>query len=917
MLEAGQTLSHYRILDKLGAGGMGVVYRAEDTKLGRQVAIKLLPDAFARDPERLARFEREARLLASLNHPNIAAIHGLEEAEGKCFLVLELVEGQTLEHQIAVGADPRVRPPGGVHRGAPLQIDTTLDIGRQIAAGLEAAHEKGIIHRDLKPANVKITPEGKVKILDFGLAKVFHEEPAAADLSQSPTVTEQMSRPGVILGTAAYMSPEQARGKPLDKRTDIWAFGCVLYECLTGKRAFQGDTITEALAAILKSEPDWTVLPTETPLSVRAVLRQCLQKDPNLRLHDIADARIELQDSTLRASEIQPAVAPAPIRWRLLPWIVALVMLLIAVASILRSWRPPEKAQLPTRRFVISLPEPLNRTVTYQNFAFSLDGMHLAYVGGYPNTLIYHRRLNELEFKPIAGTEGGNNPFFSPDGKWVGFFADGRLKKVPVAGGPVVMLTDNVGSWPAGGIWETDDSILFQLAWSSGIARTNASASGAASETLFAPDRKQNERGLLWPQRLPANDLVLFTAYSGNIASSNDSRIAIARLGDRSKRTILTGGTYGRYLSTGHLIYGYDGKLMAAPLDLEKLKLDGSAVPVLEGILMNPYSGATHFGVSNTGDLVYVPGSMIKGRDSLVLVDRNGKQQLIDLPRGENESHSIQDPNVSPDGSRIAIHMLKTNDDIHVYDFSSGTLTRFTFEDGDERSPVWAPDGTKMAYMSEPGPICQMFLKSVSGNISPEPIFGGEYPRYPFSFSPDGKTLAFVENHPKTGWDIWTGPIKGEGQPKPFLQTGHSESCPAFSPDGKWMAYQSDKSGRMQVYVTSFPDGRAEKQISLDGGAEPRWGPSGKELFYLNGNRFMFVETSLQPTFSAAKPLILFTIDPSVYRVEGMPNTSYAIIPDGKRFVFIKQTPVSPVTQVILVENWFEELKRLVPTGKK
>jgi dipeptidyl aminopeptidase/acylaminoacyl peptidase len=397
----------------------------------------------------------------------------------------------------------------------------------------------------------------------------------------------------------------------------------------------------------------------------------------------------------------------------------------------------------------------------------------------------------------------------------------------------------------------------------------------------------------------------------------NDARITIGHLGGRSKRTSLTGGTYGRYLPTGHLIYGYDGKLMAAPLDLAELKMEGSAVPVLEGILMNPYSGTASFAISNTGDLVYIPGNMMKGRDSLVLIDRNGKQQLIDLPRGENESHYINNPNVSPDGSRVAVHLAKANDDIHVYDFSSGTLTRATYEGGDERSPVWTPDGTQLAYTSEPGPIYQMFLKSVNGSSQAEPIFASEYARYPSSFSPDRKTLAFVENHPKTGWDIWTGSIKGEGKPKPFLQTGHFESYPAFSPDGQWMAYQSDKSGRMQVYVTGYPDGRDEKQISLDGGAEPRWGPSGKELFFLADNRFMSVETSLKPTFHAAKPLILFTIDQSIISAFIRPQTNYAVMPDGERFVFIKEFQMNPVTQVILVQNWFEELKRLVPTGKK
>jgi serine/threonine-protein kinase len=898
----GTSLSHYRILDKLGAGGMGEVYRAEDTNLSRQVAIKVLPDEFAHDAERLARFEREAKLLASLNHPNIAAIHGLEEHEGKRFLVLELIEGKTLAERL--------------HKG-PLCIEEALEVCCQIAEGLEAAHEKGIIHRDLKPANVKVTPEGKVKILDFGLAKAFQEEPSAPDVSKSPTLTSQMTHAGVILGTAAYMSPEQAKGKAVDRRSDIWGFGCVLYECLTGRRAFQGDTITETVAAILKSEPDWSLLPIGTPLAVRAVLRQCLQKDAKTRLHDVVDAKIEMQDATLQVSDVQPIGASVPIRWRLLPWIVALLALLIAVALAIKSWRVPEKAPSPVRRFVISLPEPISDQWR-PNLALSPDGTQLAYAAGFgfPNAHLYHRSFNELEFKLIPGTEGGHSPFFSPDGKWIGFFTEGRLKRVPVAGGPVVNLAEIGDAWAAGGIWDTDQSILFQLGWSGGIARIDGLATGTTPQTLFTPDRKQKERGLLWPQHLPRSDLVLFTALPGNIASMNDARVVIGHLGDQSRRTPLVGGTYGRYLPTGHLIYGYGGKLMAAPLDLAKLKIPESAVPVLEGILMNTSTGSPQFTVSNMGDLLYIPGTMIIERDGLVLIDRNGTQEVIDPPGDKNEDRVMSSPNVSPDGSRIAVHMATANDDIHVYDFSRGSLARVTFEDGSEITPVWTPDGTKLAYTSEPGPVSQMFLKSINGSTPPEPIFGGKYPRYPFSFSPDGKRLAFVEIHPKTGWDIWVGTISGKEESKPFLQTEHSESSPAFSPDGQWMAYQSDKSGQMQVYVTSYPDGREETQLSLDGGTEPRWGPSGRELFYLNDNRFMAVMVSFKPIFRAARPKVLFTIGQNFWRRDVLSLTSYAVMPDGQRFVFIKQTKMNPANQCILIQNWFEELKRLCPTGK-
>ncbi|MBZ5499970.1 MAG: protein kinase [Acidobacteriia bacterium] len=903
MPEIGHTISHYRIIEKLGQGGMGEVFLAHDTDLDRKVALKFLPDIFSGDPERLARFEREAKLLASLNHPNIATIYGLELADGKRFLAMELVEGETLAERIGKG---------------PLPVEETIAVCRQIAEGLEAAHERGVIHRDLKPANVKITPEGKAKILDFGLAKAFQGEPSAADASKSPTLTDQMTRPGVILGTAAYMAPEQAKGKAVDKRADIWAFGCVLYECLTGKKAFQGDTITETVAAILKSEPDWTLILAETSFSVRAVLRRCLQKDPSLRLRDIGDARMEMQDVAPGGSEIHSVVASTPGRWRLFPWIVTFLALFVAFAFAIRSVRQPERIAFPVRRFVISLPEPLTDHWR-PNLALSPDGTQLAYGAGFGrvNAHLYHRSLNELEFKPISGTEGGHSPFFSLDGKWIGFFTEGRLKKVPVAGGPVVNLAEIGDSYPSGGIYEKDESILFQLGWSAGIARISALATGTMPQTLFTPDRKQNERGLLWPQRLPGDDLVLFTSYAGNSASKNDARVVIGHLDDQSKRTVLAGGTYARYLPTGHLLYGYDGKLMAAPLDLANPKRAENAVPVLEGILMNTASGTPQFTVSDTGDLVYIPGSTNIERDSFVLVDRNATREAIDPPGNKNESRFMSCPNISPDGLRIAVHMPKSNDDIHIYDFSRGSLTRATFEDGDEMAPVWTPDSTKIAYTSDSGPIPQMFLKSINGSSPPEPIFEGKYPRYPCSFSPDGKMLAFEENHPKTGWDIWAGITGGKEDPRPFLRTEHSESSPAFSPDGQWMAYQSDKSGQMQVYVTSFPDRRDEKQISLDGGTEPRWNPIGNELFYLNDNRFMAVAISFKPIFRAAKPTVLFTTDENFWRRDVLLLTSYSVMPDGQKFVFIKQTQVNPANQCIFIQNWFEELKSKVPAGRK
>jgi serine/threonine protein kinase len=899
----GKTLGHYRIAEKLGAGGMGEVYRAEDTNLHRHVAIKVLPDEFAHDAERLARFQREAQVLASLNHPNIATLHGLEVSDGKHFIVMELVEGQTLAHRLLRG---------------PLPVDEALEVCRQIAEGLEAAHEKGVIHRDLKPGNVMITPDEKVKILDFGLAKALADEPQAADATHSPTITQAMTHPGVVLGTAAYMSPEQARGKPVDKRSDIWAFGCILFECLTGKRIFEGVSITETLASILKEEPDWQALPPVIPWKLKDLLHRCLQKDPRERLRDIGDGRIEIAGAKVAPSSATPeSVDRVSTRWRTAPWVLFAVMALVAAGLALQFMMAPDRQPPPTRRFTLSLPEPLEDWEE-PSLAISPDGMQVAYFAGSrfsgsKSSRLYCLRLDQAEFKLLPGAEGGHGPFFSPDGKEIGFFAEERLKKLPVAGGAVVPLTGSIGIDPSGGSWGTDDCIYLQRFWGGGLARVRAS--GGIPEVVLKPDPGKSERGLLWPQRLPADELLLSTAFTGDISSFSDAHVAIGRIGERAGVRYLLGGTYGRYLSTGHLVYAYDGRIMAAGLDLATQTITTRTAMVLEGIQMAPTNGVAQFAVANTGDLVYAPGAMVKCRDSLAQIDRAGKQESISLPFAENESLFVYSPNLSQDGTRLAIMLLKANNDIHVYDFSSRILTRASYEAGDEGSPVWAPDGKGLYYTSEGGQGLQMLRKQDVGNARSEPIFGGENPRYPWSFSPDGSVLAFVERHPETGWDIWTGPVGGNGQARPFKNTAYSESHPLFSPDGRWIAYVSDQSGQKQVYVARYPDGSDERQISQDGGTEPRWASSGKELYYLDGRSIRAVETSLSPTFSFGASKVLFSVDESL-DITVFPYSSYAVTPDGQRFYFVKKNRAAPVTQLRVVLNWFEELKRLCPIGK-
>jgi serine/threonine protein kinase/WD40 repeat protein len=900
----GKTVSHYRITEKLGQGGMGEVFLAHDTMLDRKVALKFLPDVFSGDPERLARFEREAKLLASLNHPNIAAIHGLEAANGKRFLVLEYVDGETLAQKLDRG---------------PLPVDESLEICRQIAEGVEAAHEKGIIHRDLKPANVKITPEGKVKVLDFGLAKAFSEEPSAADLSRSPTLTDQMTRPGVILGTAAYMSPEQAKGKAVDKRSDIWAFGCILYECLTGRQPFQGDTVTETLAAVIKAEPDWRMLPADTPFGVRTALRRCLQKDTGIRLRDIADARIEILDAASGTSGIQETAAPETSRWRALLWTIASAMMIMAIVFVIRSLMLPMPASPKAMHLTIPLPAPLfGQSFDEISLAISSDGLQIAYVAGSPpNTLLYWLRLDDpnREFKQIKGLKGVLNPFFSPDGSRIAFFKDGALQRVPLSGGPVETLITSIGTYPRDGIYENDKSILF-TDLRKGIYRLSVPADHP--KLLMSPDVQKDENHFKFPQRLPGGDRILFTFYPPKIESANDAQIAVRSVDENAARTNITQGTYARYLPTGHLVYGYNGKLMAVPFDPATLKPTGSGVEVLDGVLMTPFSGKVEFAVSNTGHLVYVPGTMVTGADTFVLLDRNGNAQLIEIPRSDSESHFFVGFGLSSDGRRIAVALAKANNDIHTYHLAGGPLERATFEPSDEQCPVWHPDGSRLAYTWEPAAKYQMRLKNLNSKDEAISIFDSENPRYPSCFHPSGDILAFVEKSNQTGWDILIGSIGKNDPPKAFLKTGSDELFPAFSPDGQWIAYQSDKSGQPQVYVAKYPEGIGEQQVSLEGGTEPRWDPqgSGNELFYRGAKGLHVAEVVLKLPVQVHGHILLFSESPNI-AARYSPFASYAVMPGGKQFVFINRPQVNPITQLCFVVNWFEELKQLCPIRRK
>jgi len=913
-LQSGSTLLHYRIEEKIGEGGMGEVYRARDERLSRDVAIKSLPGIFAHDPQLVARFDREAKLLASLNHPNIAAIHGLEESDGRSFIVMELIPGQTLAQRLLKG---------------PLPVSDAVEVCRQIAEGLEAAHVKGVIHRDLKPGNVMITADDKVKILDFGLAKALAGDSQPADPAHSPTITEAKSRPGVILGTAAYMSPEQARGKPVDRRADIWAFGCILYECLTGKRAFPGETITESIAKILGSEPDWALLPAVTPLFIRAVLRQCLQKDPSLRLHDIADARVEMREELAEPPLVIPVARRFPLGWILSTGAATLVLGLVMGLAVMRYLKP---AASPISQYVVrttirlepghwldgvrlSPPEGFDHP-TRTAMAISGDGRFIVYVavkenpGEQDKPHLYLRRFDQLDAKPIAGTEGGMSPFLSPDDRWVGFWADGKLRKVSIDGDVSVTLCD--AAWSLGGSWGIDGRIVFSAHPISGLS--SVSADGGNPETLTTPDKTKGEGSHRLPHWLPDSKSVLFTIMREWVDSR--PRVALLDLKTRKWSVLIEDAADARYVPTGHLVFLRQGTLMAVPFDLEKLQLTGRSVPTIFNVVQAlniPYtlhgSAAGQFSVSDSGCLVYASGGIMPDwQNSLVWMDQKGTGQPV---------ASFEAPfyasRLSPDGQRVACTAMGRKFQVRVFDLNRGTADLLT-DEGNTVFVTWTPDGKRVVFNWRSDGQFNLYWQPADGSQPMERLTTSGYRQDPGSFSPDGATLAFLEFRPETGEDILLLDLRNR-RVMPFLNSRANEIQPEFSPDGRGMAYGADESGRDDVYVRPYPGPGGKWLISQEGGTEPVWARNGKQLFYRRQNQVWEVDVRTDTSFTAGKPRLLFE---ALRFAWGWPSRSWDISPDGQRFLMVKQEErkPQPVTEMILVLNWFEELRRLCPTGK-
>jgi len=765
-----------------------------------------------------------------------------------------------------------------------------------------------------------MTPEGKVKILDFGLAKAFRDDPAGIDPAQSPTITNQMTRPGVIMGTAAYMSPEQARGKPADKRADIWAFGCILYECLTGTRAFEGETVTEILAAILKGEPNWQALPAASPWRIKDLLHRCLRKDPRERLHDISDARIEIEAPTDSPSEAASARLRLSLLWVAAISAVTLIAGILVDRLLIKHPQPAPSAPVVTSTIKVEPGRRLEGRARDMErpgrtaMAVSGDGKFIVYSAIEENPdpqakpQLYLRRMDRSAAKPIAGTEGGTSPFLSPDSRWVGFWADRKLKKVLIEGGVPSTLCDASALYGAN--WGRDNSIVFTDGYGTGLSRV--SAEGGKPETLTTPDPKRDESSHRLPSWLLNGKAVLFTVMKYHFDPK--PWLALLRLDTGEWRVLFEDAADARYLPTGHLVFLRQGTLMAVRFDPAKLEVIGQPVALVENVMQafgltfaGHHTGAGQLGISDTGSLIYAPGGVPPPpSNSLVWVDQRGIEQpaaALQFP--------FSSPRLSPDGQRVA---YTASSQVYVYDLGRGTNSRLTGE-GWAFYTIWTPDGNRLLFSLGKSRADNLFWQPYDGSSPMERLTTSEYGQRPGSWSSDGKTLAFVDIHPDTGADIAMLDVRS-GRVTPFLNSQFEEWYPEFSPDGRWMAYTSDESNRQEVYVRPFPGPGLKQQVSSEGGSEPLWARNGKQLFYRREDQVWVVDIRTNGGFAAGKPHLLFE-KPGYGRT--YPIRSWDLSLDGQRFLMVKfeNRKPTPVTEMILVQNWFEELKRLVPIGKK
>ena len=887
----GARLGSNEIIAKLGEGGMGEVYRATDVRLKRHVAIKLLPAAFTADKDRLVRFEREAQLLASLNHPSIAHVYGFESAtlpDGSAghFLSMELVEGEDLAERLKRGAIP---------------VEEAVAIARQIAEALEEAHERGIVHRDLKPANVKVTPDGKVKVLDFGLAKALALEGASATAeasgpSTSPTfTTPAMTQAGMIMGTAAYMSPEQARGKAVDKRSDIWAFGVVLFEMLTGQRVFQGETVSDIMAATLRQEIDWSALPPTTPANVRQLLRRCLERDPKRRLRDIGEARFALDEGS--SVEAGPYRAPGRRSGAFRLGVLALVAIASAAAGI---WLWTTLRTTPTQgvtRLSIQLP-PGHVLSGLAGPAISPDGRLIVYAARDASDVsrLYLRALDRFDASVVADSEGAQQPFFSPDGRRVGFFARAKLLTASVGGGAATPIAD-ASAQPLGGTWSEDDTIVFAPALSVGLRRVPSS--GGTTQQLTLPDEGAGGYAHVRPQFLPGGRSILFTIWGAATPDANANAVLSI---DTKKWILVNRGLWtARYAESGHLLVSGPRGVRAAPFDAGRPAPANPQTFVVDDVFWRIAWGDSWFSVSKTGTLAYVPGDFSLGR--LAWIDRVGRAAVL-----TETPVSLVDPALSPDGERVA--MQDRDNNLWVMHVRRGSRVRLTLDgEGVNAYPVWSADGTRIVFASNRSGDWEIYSVPAGGGSATR-LLTRKGNQFPLSYAPDGTLLINERSAGRTGADLWT--LAPDGKVAPFLvDQPASKAGGQFSPDGRAVAYISDETGRDEIYVRPFGSKGDAVQVSTDGGTAPRWSPDGKELFYRRGDAFMAANVTMSTDkIAVGDPRKLFEARAAAGRSTF--QAAYSVSLDGRFLVHLLDPKAVP-TQIDVVLNWFEELRTKVP----
>ena len=909
-LTSGTKLGPYEIVAPIGAGGMGEVYRARDTRLDRTVAIKVLPQHLADNPDVKQRFEREARAVSALNHPNICTLFDVGSQDGTEYLVMEYIEGETLAARLEKGA---------------LPLDQSLKIGIEVADALDKAHRAGIIHRDLKPGNIMLTKSG-AKLLDFGLAKETLPLASGGSLTILATRTTPVTQAGMIVGTFQYMSPEQVEAKELDTRSDIFSFGSVLYEMLTGRAAFQGRSQLSVASAILEKDPEpiSTLVPM-TPPALDRTVRKCLEKDPDNRWQTARDLLLELKWIAGAGSQ---AGVPAPIashrksRERIawaLAGVVALAAIALAIGYFQRAPKPTQPIRLNAE---LGTDATITRATSFRYGAAAIlspDGKRLALIGQASDkkTYLYVRSLDQLQATLLSGTDDARDPFFSPDSQWIAFFAEGKLKKISVQGGAAITLCDVPGD--RGGTWGEDGTIVFSGNTRVGLSKV--SSAGGTPEPLTTLDPQKAGDTHRWPQFLPGGKDLIFTSA---VAADNfdDADISAYSAGTGKWKTILHGGSYARYLSSGHLIYVHKSTLFAVPFDPKRLEITGQPVPIVEGLTTNTDTGGAQFSVSDSGTLLYIAGTALRADVAIYWMDAAGKFTPI------RETPGIYgDLSISPDGKRLAMDINDgKRSDIWVLDLERDTLTRITFAGNTNVYPLWTPDGQRIVYSSsEKGIPPNLWWIRADGGGDAQRLTESKNAQIPSSWSPNGKILAFFESSPATAYDAMIMPIEGSeksgwtpGQPKPFVNTPFNEILPAFSPDGKWIAYESSESGTYEIYVRPFPGPGGRWQVSAGGGGYPEWSRNGKEIFYRAPDLKIMVAnyTVSGDSFRADKPRVWST---GQFANRGA-ATDFNLHPDGKRFAVFKvpgsDTVPPAITNVTFIFNFFDELRAKVPTGK-